>query len=124
MINRCATTLKGRGWAEIDFILQQFSLPTTDRWSGSGDDSEFDYVRSMLSGQGASDENLIALLDYLHGPVTHDPEEEPWKRSSCRVFITHLWKHRDDAVALQEALDAWGVDSFVAHRDINPGAEW
>ena len=124
MITRCGSTLSGRGWSEIDFILQQFNLPTSQYWSGPEANSEFDYVRAMLGQEGAGDENIIALHDYLHGAVSHDLEEEPWSRSSCRVFISHLWKHRDAAVALQQSLDAWGVDSFVAHRDIEPGAEW
>lgn len=124
IINRCASTLSGRGWGDIDFLLRQFDLPTTERWGGSGDNTEYDYVRDMLTGNYAMDDDILALDDYLHGAPTHDPDEEPWGDSSLRLFITHLWKHRVDAEALKEELEGWGVEAFVAHRDINPGKEW
>lgn len=122
LINECARTLSGRGWADIDFILSQFDLPTTDRWEGAGE--AFGYVRDMLGSRNATDEAIIALHDYLHASPTHDPDEEPWGTSTCRVFISHLAMKREDATALKTGLEAWGIDGFVAHRDINPGAEW
>jgi hypothetical protein len=124
LINRCASTLADRGWPEIDFILSQFDLPTTDQWGGSGAGAEYDYVRDMLGRRTAKDEDIIALHDFLHGTTTHNSEEEPWKSSGLRVFITHLWSRRDDAEALKGELESWGAEAFVAHRDINPGAEW
>ena len=124
VINRCARTLASRGWAEIDFILGQFGLPTTDQWGSGGDDPEYNYVRDMLGSRYADDENILRLDDYLHEAPTHGADEEPWGESSCRVFITHLWEHRGDAVDLKTSLQGWGIDGFVAHRDINPGSEW
>ena len=89
-------------------------------------DTDLDGVPDALvpTGNFPANENIVALDDYLHGGPTHDPRQEPWEDSGCRVFITHLWKYREDAVAFKTALESWGVDSFVAHRDINPGAEW
>src|SRR5258708_4068291 len=41
-----------------------------------------------------------------------------------QVFISHVAAHARTAVALGYALDWWGLRAFVAHVDIEPGAEW
>jgi hypothetical protein len=115
--------LDGRGWAEIDFILDQFRLPTTDEWPGS---DQFDYVRSMLGNRfGADDEALVELENYLVGNgQVHATEDEPWDKPGGRLFITHLAVHKGTADSLKDELEEWGLDGFVAHKDISPGREW
>lgn len=125
LISRCARSLAGRGWNEIDFLLGQFDLPTSDLWNDRSDESELNYARSMLASNGADDEDLKALDDYLNGPDTHEREDEPW-RDGCtfRVFISHLATHRASAGRLKSSLEWWGIDGFIAHKDIDPGSEW
>ena len=124
VINRCATSLAGSGWNDIDFLLGQFSLPTSNIWNDRSDDTEFNYVRTMLA-QSVTDDNLIALDDYLHSPQTHSTEDEPWNDGSAfRVFISHLAQYRASAARLKSAIEWWGFDAFIAHKDINPGREW
>jgi hypothetical protein len=122
VINRCAAALDGRRWAEIDFILEQFGLPTANVWGG---DSQFDYVRSMLADRGGDDNDLLELRDYLvGGGAAHTTEDEPWELPTGRLFVTHLATHKATAEAVKVALAGWGLDGFVAHRDIDPGREW
>jgi hypothetical protein len=125
-INRCALALAGRGWSEIDFLLEQFGLPTSDRWSGSGPDAERDYTRSMLGvDPGRLDAQLLELDEYLQrGSDSHSTEDEPWSRNTFCVFITHLADHRAQAEGLKAALADWGIAGFVAHADIHPGKQW
>lgn len=125
LITRCANSLANRGWNNIDFYLSQFHLPTSDVWNDNSEATEFNYVRAMLGMQGVSDEELAALDDYLHGPVTHSADDEPWPgRSLFRIFVSHLAQHKETATRLKSSLEWWGIDSFIAHKDINPGKEW
>jgi hypothetical protein len=125
LITRCANSLANRGWNDIDFYLSQFHLPTSDIWNDRSEATEFNYVRAMLGAQGVSDEDLAALDDFLHGPAIHSADDEPWTRGNLfRVFISHLAAHRETATRLKASLEWWGFDSFIAHKDINPGKEW
>jgi hypothetical protein len=79
----------------------------------------------MLSATYADDVDILALDDFLHSQGGPDAADEPWRQAAvCRVFLSHLWEHRAEAVRLQQGLESWGIDSFVAHRDIEAGAEW
>lgn len=119
LINDCARALDGRDWNEIDLILREFGLPT----SNMGPNDQAAYVRDMLTG--TSDEPIQQLHDYLLGPQAVDPGLEPWgEGTGFRLFITHLAAYRDDAVDLTRAIRSWGAIGFVAHRDIRPGKDW
>jgi len=125
LITRCARLLaNGRSWNEIDFILDQFGLPTSDRWDGSGGERPHeDYVRDMVS---RADEVLIQdLVDYLSGDPGADPEAQPWSgEHGFRLFLSHLASEKAYAARLKVACARFGIDAFVAHEDIEPGREW
>lgn len=40
------------------------------------------------------------------------------------MFISHLAEEGVRATQLKIAMAAWGLDGFVAHLDIDPGAQW
>lgn len=128
LIDRCANALRDRPWSDIDFILEQHGLPTTDQWDaseGSLSDTKFRYVRTMLGYRpGERDELLAVLDDFLNAPVSYHPEDEPWPTGHCRVFLSHLALQRGIADRLKSSLDWWGFDGFVAHKDIDPGKDW
>lgn len=42
----------------------------------------------------------------------------------CHVFISHKTEHKDLASELKDALASYGIESFVAHEDIEVTAEW
>lgn len=129
LIERCARALQGRDWGDIDFILDQFGLPTTDRWDGGGTSPEsqrFAYVREMLGhASGSGDDRLEQIDRYLQGLGRTDrPEDHPWAEGEFRLFLTHLASHKGYTTELKSRLKLWGVDAFVAHEDVEPGAEW
>ena len=41
-----------------------------------------------------------------------------------RLFLTHLASEREFVASVQRVLASQGIDSFVAHNDIKPSAEW
>lgn len=68
-----AGLLGQREWAEIDLILEEHGLPTTNNWHGDGHDQ---YVIDMM--RQASDETILELHSYVTGGViTVKPGAEP-----------------------------------------------
>lgn len=108
-------------WSLIDLTLKQFGLPTTDNWQGEKEA----YIIDMVSS--ASDDILIALAHHIGFEVS-TPEQrlDPpfWKNKYLRVFLCHISIQRKYAAELQEALERFGMSTFVAHNDIEPTTEW
>ena len=54
-----------------------------------------------------------------------DPETlDIWKSGRIRLFISHRDKNKKKARELADALEAYGISSFVAHEAIEPMTEW
>ncbi|GEM_PF-3884621 len=82
MINECATLLDKSDWAEIDLILDQHSMATSDFWTGDGPRA---YVIEMI--KHANDESLQALHLYLTSESDHSaPGKSPFKGDGIRLF--------------------------------------
>lgn len=118
---RLADALAPRDWHEIDLILTEFNQHTRDRFEGSS----HAYVIDMLSE--STDDDLLALSEYVLGePEALVPDGAgPWEEGAAfKLFLTHLAKHREFVGHVQTVLAWEGIDSFVAHNDIEPSAEW
>ena len=117
-VKRILERLKSEDWAEIDLTLDSFGLPTNDSWHSS--DDKRGYIVAMLRGE---DTDKISDLDgYLAGPSSAGGAN--WEDGPFRLFFSHLAVQRKTAHELKSALRPFGVDAFVAHDDIDPGAEW
>lgn len=47
-----------------------------------------------------------------------------WRNGYFRMFISHITSRKKQASNLKNALEEYGITSFVAHEDINPTKEW
>lgn len=47
-----------------------------------------------------------------------------WSERYLRVFISHLSSNKAKVQILANALQVWGLETFVAHEDIEPSREW
>lgn len=47
-----------------------------------------------------------------------------WRNGYFRMFISHITSKKKQASNLKNALEEYGITSFVAHEDINPTKEW
>lgn len=47
-----------------------------------------------------------------------------WRNGYFRMFISHITTKKKQAASLKQALDEYGITSFVAHEDIKPSKEW
>jgi TIR domain len=57
-------------------------------------------------------------------PTTNPDSQHFWKPGMLRLFISHKDKHKVKANALAQALQPFGISSFVAHDTIEPMSEW
>jgi hypothetical protein len=94
-----------------------------DKWSGTKDD----YVIQMA--KNADDQIVTGLVEHCgipveHGVVQPNTQAAFWKPAHFRLFLSHLAAHKKFATELQQALEPCGIAAFVAHKDINPTAEW
>lgn len=123
IIKRCAERLSKESWAEVDFVLGQFNLPTQETWST---DDKYGYVLEMLNRcRDNFDAEIEEFDDYLAGDVHVDPTEGPWsEETTFRVFLSHVAAHKLYAAEVKSAIRLFGIEAFVAHEDIEPGAEW
>lgn len=118
-IKRVSRTLSESHVADIDLVLRQCGLSTTNHW-------DFDdlYSYCVWGLNGASDETLAELDDYLHSSTQASAMHQPWSASGFHIFITHVAGRREEAVTLKSELSHLGAEGFVAHQDIEPAKEW
>lgn len=120
MIKECATILDKDDYEEIDLVLGQHQLPTSDFYPG---DTRRAYVIQMIKDAG--DEALVALHSYLQDEAGSGLlEDSPFAGEAVRVFFSHLAIHRDLVGDVGQVLDEFGVQAFVAHDDIEPSKQW
>ncbi len=50
--------------------------------------------------------------------------EHLWQPGMLRLFLSHISAEKAGVSKLKSELLRWGVDSFVAHEDIEPNLEW
>jgi hypothetical protein len=124
-IREIATLLDKEEWSDLDLILSQHGLSTSDFWNGDG---KRDYVVAMI--QNDSDEKLSELHGYLTGASgtgisgTRLPGYSPFKSDRLRLFLSHLTARRDLVGECGRVLGFYGIDAFVAHDSIEPSREW
>lgn len=125
LIKKLATRMAERGFAEGDMILRQFKLPWTDSWNSSGGLN--DYFLAMLE-QGDVDK-LAGLHEYLFPDdslpgVSATPTGGHWSEGTLRLFLSHSSTKKLLISQIKQELAAFGIESFVAHEDIEPTREW
>lgn len=111
-----AKTLEDLDWATVNLYLESFGLPTDNWWNGD----TRQYVIAML--KDGSDDSLLQLLGHLNGANTSNGSEILGR--GFLLFISHISKHKMLASEIARALQRYGIRSFVAHEQIDPGSVW
>lgn len=122
LLKEITTRLSPEDWPLIDITLDQFELPTSDRWEGE----KSGYVLHMI--KGAPDATLLELAQHVgvKTPEAARTGVDPpfWQKRMFRLFISHLSSEKVYAAELQGALLKYGISAFVAHNDIEATLEW
>jgi hypothetical protein len=119
LIRECATLMANREWSEIDLILSVHKAPTAYSWQGE----QHGYVVEML--KDTDDAVLNGVHEYLtRRSDSSRPGQSPWSSNRLRLFCSHLATHRAEVGEVAHWLNAFGIDSFVAHDSIEPSKEW
>lgn len=117
LIKRVADRLAAEDeWSEIDLILEQFGFGIFEEWVGAKKSYVVECVKEGTNQQ------LNALDQYLMGHTGLG--DDPWESEGFRIFLTHVSGKKQVAHALKSCLRYYGVDSFVAHDDIQAGKQW
>lgn len=122
LIKEIAKRLGKEDYSLIDLTLKQFSLPSSDTWSGTKES----YVLEMV--EGAPDQSLLDLAQHVgfrfEGEESSRLDPPFWRKGMFRLFVSHLALHKIFAAEFQEALLDYGVSCFIAHNDIEPTEDW
>lgn len=85
-IRESATLLSQQSWNDIDLILGQHGIRTSQDWQG---EDHYGYVVHMI--QDASDDGLHELHQYLVGETGDVPTGgQPWGQGQLKLFMSHL----------------------------------
>jgi len=122
MIRECSTLLDKQSWNDIDLVLEQHGIGTSDYWQGDADDHS-GYVQAMI--KDTADDALETLHSYLQAESGSGvPGDSLFQGEGVRVFFSHVAVKRDLVGAVSRSLSIFGVQAFVAHDDIQPSKEW
>lgn len=117
LITESARLLSAREWSEIDLVLRQHELPTSDM-SGIGD-GPYGYVMEMIDR--ARDESQTELHAYLVGESETLPTEaQPWAQGQLKLF-SHLAVNQIFAGEVSRALAFEGVNVSLPIPATPPG---
>jgi len=78
--------------------------------------------------EGASDEALLELADYIltgqNGDSQAEDDTESWLPNKLRAFCSHISAHKELVSQVKAELAGYHIDCFVAHEDIEPSKHW
>jgi hypothetical protein len=128
MIKRLAHYMRQMSWVDTSMILNQFSFPELEGFGG--DHLNYLYLRL----QGGESKDLVALAGHFFPEEDLTESGSPsdadvgipsfWGTDKFRLFISHVSRVKETAAGLKVALSKYCIDSFIAHSDIEPTAEW
>jgi hypothetical protein len=129
LVNSIALELQQRmTYRDIDAYLPGFGINTESK-PYSGPNSKWSYSKHRLADAAA--ETVIAIADELeipHGFATASGrvvrESSYWRPNTFRLFLSHISSFKVKTRQLQNALNGFGISSFVAHVDIEPTKPW
>jgi hypothetical protein len=118
-IRESANLLSQQLWADIDLILTEHGLPTSDSWEGD----RYHYAMAML--QDAPDGKLRDLHQYLTGDTGDVPTgPRQWGQGQLKLFMSHIARKQEFVGEVGAYLNFYGVSCFIAHVSIEPSEEW
>jgi TIR domain len=121
LMKEVVNRLSSDDYVNIDIALKAFKLPTANTWSGNAQS----YVAEMVGD--ASDECIVGLAEHLGVELpTTIAMDATYVNSDnkLKIFISHLASQKQYAGTVKRNLAKYGIDSFVAHDDIEPSKEW
>jgi hypothetical protein len=120
LIKESATLLARLEWAELDLVLREYGLPTSEQ--AHAHVGKLEYSIAMLGS--VEDETLRALHQYLTGTGEGATGTGPWQPGHLKLFMSHLAAYQDLVGEISGHLAPLGIDAFVAHDSIEPSQEW
>src|ERR1700752_1963309 len=93
-----------------------------NKCAGSVNNESIRLVHLELTDQ--SDADFQSAVSFAQQQQTNPDSIRFWKPGHLRMFVSHRDTHKSSARDLADALDAYGISTFVAHDTIEPMATW
>ena len=104
---------------DIDLYFSEFGVLNKINDWGSLESG----IRESL--QNSSDEILFSLREFLLSAVTVPTDSHhTWNGTGIRLFMSHSTGYKTFVSEVSSKLEIYGIQSFVAHSDIQSGATW
>ncbi|MGQ8367100.1 toll/interleukin-1 receptor domain-containing protein [Glaciecola sp. 1036] len=84
-----------------------------------------EFISEVYIEQIDENDSQYSLAEPISNPPSVNPEKTGlWAKGKLRVFLSHRDSHKAKAHELANALEPYGVTTFVAHDAIKPMKEW
>ncbi|MYD94475.1 MAG: TIR domain-containing protein [Chloroflexi bacterium] len=104
---------------------ERVSVQVRDDLNKATPEIENEYVRAVyVKLADESDPQFRTAVPYSGEPYARPLEVGLWKANLLRIFLSHRDQYKSEARALADALEPYGVSTFVAHDAIKPMKEW
>ncbi|MYE61325.1 MAG: toll/interleukin-1 receptor domain-containing protein, partial [Candidatus Dadabacteria bacterium] len=88
-------------------------------------DVEDEYFQNVFFAcENENDEEYRQAVSLTDRPQVNPETLDIWKPGQVRLFISHRDNYKKEARELADALEAYGISSFVAHEAIGPMTTW
>lgn len=127
-IDRASAGLVQYEKSRLQMIFRQFGAETFDWEADNWGPTLTEYVVSRL--ENLDDAKLEAIDQFVANDLGHAPtprttqQRKPWTECPTGVFLSHKFEDADFASSLSAGLKQYGIEGFVAHKDITVSAPW
>lgn len=135
-ISRAEISLVGRDFGQDSYVLT-LRIPTIRFAQLENDIQKIqDRIEAKVTKLGISSDNETITAVRIYPELNVGPgaiavpipsatdEQRIWKPNRIRLFLSHVSRIKGPTAELKKALAPFGVDSFVAHEDIQPTVLW
>lgn len=118
LMTDASESLAPRLWGEASAICREFGFQV---WEPNDEPDRGWWMQAL---QQSEDGDLTGLHAFLTGEDAAPQPSGKWASAPLFVFLSHLHQHREFTARLQRQLRSYGIESFVAHNDIEPSKTW
>ena len=107
-------------------LLSAYGLAQSDWEWGDSNQPYDDWILDQL--EGGSVPALLELAEFLSVkrpiPQAFQQADTPWKTDGFHLFASHQSADKVVVAQLKSALSEFGIETFVAHEDIEVSKQW
>ena len=104
---------------------ERIALQICDELNKVTREVENEFVRAVyIKLADGSDTQYQSAIPFSREPLVSPEDVGLWQGEAFRLFLSHRDKYKSKAHELADALEPYGISTFVAHDSIKPMKEW